>query len=235
LELSGNDAAIVLDDADVTLAGNGLVWGAFCNAGQVCVGVKRAYVARKVFDAVLEKVVSLTSALRPGVDYGPIISERQIEAIEDLVRDAVTLGARILTGGRRGEIPSYYEPTILTDLSPKSRLLSEECFGPVLPLIPVGSTEEAVERSNESDYGLGASIWTSNLERGEEIARDLETGMAWVNDVNVAFPQAPWAGIKQSGLGFELSMDSIREYATRRHVNVETSSDVRRAWWYPYG
>jgi acyl-CoA reductase-like NAD-dependent aldehyde dehydrogenase len=235
LELSGNDAAIVLADADLDLAANGLVWGAFCNAGQVCVGIKRAYIASSVYDELLEKVVATTASLRPGVDYGPIIAENQVRAIEAMVSDATGHGAQVITGGKRGAKSSYFEPTILTDLSPSARILQEECFGPVLPMIAVGSEDEAIRLANDSDYGLGASVWTRDLERGQTIARQLEVGMVWINDVNVALPQAPWAGIRQSGMGFELSGDSILEYTTKKHINIETSTETRRAWWYPYG
>jgi len=236
LELGGNDAAIVLDDVNIELAANGLAWGAFCNAGQVCVGIKRAYVLDSVFDLVAAETVRIAENLRLGTDLGPIIDETQLQSVSALVDDAIHNGAKALAGGRRHRSRAgwFYEPTVLSNVPATARLLNEECFGPVLPLIRVKDVEEAVERANASTYGLGASIWTSDLTRGRAIAERVEAGMVWVNDVNVAFPQTPWGGIKSSGVGFELSLDVLREYTTRKHTNIENSAEVRRPWWYPY-
>lgn len=236
LELSGNDAAIVLKDADSELTSNGLVWGAFCNSGQVCVGVKRAFVHESVFESVLEKTILKTKDLKPKVEYGPIISLKQLESIKLFVNDAKTKGGKILTGGNEIEsIDGYYfEPTIIVDVTDDMLLMQEECFGPLLPLIKFSSLEKAIHSANNTKYGLGASIWTENTEKAEEIASQLEVGMVWVNDVNVAYPQAPWGGIKSSGSGIDLSEFSLYEYTNIKHLNFDNSKDQRRAWWYPY-
>jgi acyl-CoA reductase-like NAD-dependent aldehyde dehydrogenase len=233
LELGGNDAAIVLPDADLDLTANGLVWGAFCNGGQVCVGIKRAYVDQSIYPQLLEAISSRIRDLRPFVDVGPMVDEQQRDTVVEFVADAVSRGAQAITGVS-DDGPLYFPPVVLTNVDPSSRLLSDECFGPVLPLVQVKSTEEAVALANKSNYGLGASIWTSNHDAARVLAGKLEVGMVWVNDVNVAFPQAVWGGLKNSGSSFELGAEAIRNYTTPKHYCDETSSDVRRAWWYPY-
>lgn len=236
LELGGNDAAIVLADVDIEMAANGLVWGAFCNAGQVCVRTKRAYVDKKVNNELLQRLLDKTMALRPGIDFGPIVSEKQLQLVDDFVKDAVAKGASIACGGKKLENLKgyYYSPTILINVPHGANLLRQECFGPILPLIAVSNEAEAIEMANDSIYGLGASVWTKDLRRGEAIAAQLFAGMVWVNDVNVAFPEAPWGGQKQSGVGIELSKWGLYEYTHKKHISVELSEDVRRAWWYPY-
>lgn len=236
LELSGNDGALVEQDADLELTSNGLVWGAFCNSGQVCVGVKRAFINATIYDDLTKLIVNKTTSLRPEIDYGPIVSESQLKMIEDFVADAVSKGAKILTGGQRLTINkgNYYLPTVLTNISNDMQLMNEECFGLLLPLIKVESTDLAIQQINNSHYGLGASIWTDNIDKGKEIAQKIKTGMIWINDVNVAFPEAPWSGIKCSGNGIDLSQFSLFEYVNIKHINTELSKDQRRIWWYPY-
>jgi len=236
LELGGNDAAIVLADVDLELASNGLVWGSFANAGQVCVRSKRVFVDQNIAEELTRKVVDKTRSLRRGVDIGPIVSREQLAKIREQVRDAIEKGAKVLVGG---ETPStldgfYFSPTVLSGVNRSMKVMQEECFGPVLPIVPVSGVEEAVTAANDSTYGLGASVWTSDLKRGEQIADSLEAGMVWINDVNVAFPEAPWGGVKQSGPGVELSEWGLYEFVHKKHVNVETSDETRRAWWYPY-
>lgn len=236
LELGGNDAAIVCKDADMELTANGLVWGAFCNSGQVCVSVKRAFIDNQVCDKLIDKLIDKTTSLVAENDYGPIISAQQLSEIESFVADAVSKGAKIVTGGKRieGKKGFYYLPTILTNITTDMNIMQNECFGPILPIMPVATTEEAISLANNSAYGLGASIWTSNKEAGIKIARRIQSGMVWVNDVNVAFPEAPWGGIKNSGIGISLSDNAIYEYINYKHISIEESDDERRVWWYPY-
>jgi acyl-CoA reductase-like NAD-dependent aldehyde dehydrogenase len=236
LELGGNDAAIIEADVDLELASNGLVWGAFCNSGQVCVKAKRIFINEEILDELTEKIVEKTNSLRSGIDYGPIVSEKQLKMIESKIKDAVSKGAKILTGGRRvdGINGYFFLPTVMTNLDMTMNLMNEECFGPVLPIISVKDTTDAIERANHSIYGLGGSVWTSNLEKGVKIAKSIQAGMVWVNDVNVAFPETPWGGIKNSGLGVELSEFGIYEFVQPKHINIEISSNTRRDWWYPY-
>lgn len=236
LELSGNDAAIVDENVDLELAANGLVWGAFCNTGQVCVGIKRVFVHKNVADRLIPLLVEKTKALRLGIEVGPIVSLEQLEKVNYFVNDARSKGAEILVGGAYddGKEGFWYQPTVLTKVTEDMALMQDECFGPLLPVVVVSSIEEGIEMANRSRYGLGASVWTSDLERGQKIARSLDVGMVWVNDVNVAYPEAPWVGRKQSGHGVELSEWGLYEYVQLKHINVETSNEKRRAWWYPY-
>jgi acyl-CoA reductase-like NAD-dependent aldehyde dehydrogenase len=236
LELGGNDPAIVEPDVDLELAANGLVWGAFCNSGQVCVSANRVFVSQKIAEDLTKRIVQKTKALRVTTDFGPIVSAEQLVTIEEQVKDAVSKGATVLVGGQRLEHDGgfFYAPTVLTNVSSSMRLMTEECFGPILPIITVSNTKEAVELANLSTYGLGASVWTSDLVKGREIADKIESGMVWINDVNVAFPETPWGGIKCSGGGTDLSDWGLYEYVHRKHINVETSASTRRDWWYPY-
>lgn len=236
LELGGNDAAIVCDDANLELTANGLVWGSFCNSGQVCVGIKRVFIDKKIKDILIDKVLDKTSSLIPTQDYGPIISEEQITNIESFINDAVNKGAKILTGGKRIDKQSglYFQPTVLTNITKDMKIMKEECFGPLLPIVFVDNIEEAIAMANDSNYGLGASIWTSNIEKGLELSNEIQSGMVWINDVNVAFPEAPWGGIKNSGIGIALSDQAIYEYIEYKHISIEQSEEQRRIWWYPY-
>ncbi len=236
LELGGNDPAIVVADADLELTANGLVWGAFANSGQVCVRPKRVYAAAELLPRLVPMLVDRTRALRPRIDYGPLISSQQRDIVTDLVDDATRRGARVLTGGApEKSMPGFFfPPTILSDVPPDARLLSEECFGPVMPLLTVKDIREAVASANDSSFGLGASVWTSDVTQGRRIANSLLCGMVWINDVNVAFPQAPWGGVKASGIGSELGEWGFYEYVTKKHVSHDESAEVRRAWWYPY-
>jgi len=237
LELGGKDAAIVMEDADVELTANGLVWGAFCNSGQVCVSIERAYIPRNIHHTLVNTIVKLVGTLRLDIDISPLICKEQLIKVEDHINDALSKGAEVLIGGKRPELKQrgfYFLPTVITKVDKSMKILSEETFGPVLPIIVVDDLNEALNLANDSSYGLGASIWTSNLPKGEELARQLDTGMVWVNDVNVAFPQCPWGGVKQSGLGVELSKWGIYEFTNKKHISSELSQDRKREWWYPY-
>jgi acyl-CoA reductase-like NAD-dependent aldehyde dehydrogenase len=234
LELGGNDAAIVVADADLDLTSRGLVWGAFCNSGQVCVGVKRVFAEAAVVDDLLGRVEALTAGLRRDIDYGPLISEAQALRVVEFIDDAERRGAKVVVDGRVNRSNLYLGPTVLVDVPAEALLMTDECFGPVLPIVRVATAAEAIERANETPYGLGASVWTSDLARGEDLAGELQAGMVWINDVNVAFAEAPWGGVKQSGLGVELSEFGIYEFVETKHVSTEQSRDTRRDWWYPY-
>ncbi|MCU1294667.1 MAG: feaB [Bryobacterales bacterium] len=235
LELGGNDAAIVLADVDVELAANGLVWGAFCNIGQVCVRPKRVLLHRSLREKLVDLIRAKTDEMRVDIDYGPMISERQRSTTASFVADAVSRGANLVAGG--GAIDKegfYYAPTVLTDVPPDAEVMREECFGPVMPVMFFDSESDAVALANASEYGLAASIWTTSTVTFERIAPQLNVGMVWMNDVNVAFPEAPWGGRKMSGIGAELSEFAILDYTRMKHVCVEASTEQRRAWWYPY-
>lgn len=237
LELGGKDPSIILEDADLELAANGLVWGGYGNVGQVCTAVERVYVHDSIADQLIELVVSKTGALRLGVDIAPLVSEQQLQKVEEHVADAVTKGAKVLAGGKRPEGFStgfWYLPTVLTEVDHSMIVMTEETFGPVLPIVRYKDLSEAIELANRSCYGLGASVWTTDLERGKEVASQIEAGMVWINDVNVPYPQCPWGGVKNSGIGVELSDFGILEFTRIKHINLELGTDTTRAWWYPY-
>jgi len=239
LELGGKDAMVVLPDADLDLAVNGAVWGAFTNCGQVCVGVRRLLLASAIKKEFILRFTEATQALRIGKDIGPLVSEAQRARVEAHVQQALRLGAKALRGARRPDGTEveggyFYLPTILTDTTSEMLVETEDTFGPVVFIKEFSTDEEAIAITNSVPYDLGASVWTRDAKRGLEFARKLRTGMVWINDVNVAFPQAPWCGHRWSGHGIELSEYSFREYAATRHTNSELGSDKRRAWWFPY-
>ena len=243
LELGGKDPAIVCRDAHLDQAAHGIVWGAFLNAGQTCASVERVYVEAPVAEAFIAKVVAETSALRLGdpregeTDVGPMTLERQRVIVEEHVADATAKGARILTGGTRGEGPGhFYPPTVLVDVDHTMRIMREETFGPVLPIMKVDSLDEAVRLANDSEYGLTASGWTRSAETARRLQRELSAGVVTINDcvASYAEPSAPWGGVRHSGVGRTHGLAGLREMVQVKYVTRDTS---RRplAWWFPYG
>ena len=214
LELGGNDAAIVLADADVELAAKGVFEAGMINCGQICCGIKRVFVAENIFDHFASRVAQLAkdklSEVGPGngknVSIGPLNNKVQLERVKELVADAVKTGATVLAGGKQPEHLKggfFFEPTIVTNLKEGVRLVDEEQFGPVLPLMKFGSETEAIERANATCYGLGASVWGSNPETVNRVARQLEAGIVWTNEHAADIPGLPFGGMKHSGIGRE--------------------------------
>jgi len=223
LELGGNDPAIVLNDFSMKNLSS-LFWSSFRNAGQICIAVKRLYVHESLFGEFVDRYSEIASRVKvgygmdEGVQMGPVNNPEQLAVVEDLVADARERGARIVTGGERIQKPGYFHsPTVVTDVCEDARIVREEQFGPVVPIIPYSDEEEALRRANSLEYGLGASIWTSDVERGHELARRVESGTVWVNTHMVVDPMAPFGGMKKSGLGRELGIWGLNEY-----VNMQT-------------
>jgi acyl-CoA reductase-like NAD-dependent aldehyde dehydrogenase len=241
LELGGKDPMIVLEDADVDLAARGAVWGAFANAGQVCASVERAYVHERVAADFLDKVVQQADQLRtgshddPDTDIGPLVSPRQYEIVKGLVDDAIASGARILTGGPDPRGGQFYRPTVLVDVTPDMRIMREEIFGPVLPVVTVKDEEEAVAAANHSEFGLSASVWTRSIRRARGIAERLQVGSVWINDHMYSHnaPQLPWGGLKQSGFGRTHSKLGVYECVQVKMVGQDRGR-LPRPYYFPY-
>jgi acyl-CoA reductase-like NAD-dependent aldehyde dehydrogenase len=210
LELGGNDPAIVLDDADVDAAADGVFANAFANCGQICVAIKRVYAPKALYgqlvDALAERVrgARLGDGQIPETDIGPLCNPAQRDRIEELVNDALRSGIRAAVGGAATDGPGYfYAPTVLAGLNGNERIVVEEQFGPALPIIEYSDIEEAIAQANDSHYGLGASVWTSDSERGRTLAPQVESGTVWVNTHQSGIPGQPFGGLKWSGIGVE--------------------------------
>jgi acyl-CoA reductase-like NAD-dependent aldehyde dehydrogenase len=219
LELGGNDPAIVLPDADVGAIAGKIFWNAFANAGQICMAIKRVYVHQDVHAPLVSALVDLARGVTvgdgfdPDAQMGPVSNRRQFERVVDLVDDARQHGGRVVTGGAPLPRPGYfYPPTIVIGVTDGLRLVDEEQFGPVLPVIPFLHVDDAVARANRTHYGLSGSVWTADVARGEAIARRLECGTAWVNQHMELRHEAPFGGMKWSGIGRENGRWGIDEY-----------------------
>ena len=244
LELGGKDPTIVLADADIELAARGTVWAAFMNAGQSCASVERVYVVEAVADRFVRRVLELTGALRvgdpidAGVDIGPMENAGQLRTVEEHVRDAVDRGAEVLCGGRRvEELPGYFfAPTVLAKVDHTMKIMTEETFGPVLPVMVVRDADEAVALANDSRYGLTASVWTRDRRAAARLAERLETGGVTINDHMMTFnePKAIWGGIKQTGMGRTHGPYGLLEIANIKFISADFSGKKDRLWWYPY-
>ena len=244
LELGGKDPQIVCADANLAHAVSGAVWGGFSNAGQTCSGIERTYVVRDVADRFVEGVVREASRLRVGdplewrTEIGPMVSKDQFDVVMELVDDAIASGARLECGGPRevaGYTGHFIAPIVLTGVTHDMRIMREEIFGPVLPIITVDSEQEAISLANDSQFGLGASVWTRDRDKGERIAREIQSGMVWINDHSYSHGacQCSWGGVKESGLGRSHSKFGFYECANVKLVSWEPSR-MRDAWWHPY-
>ncbi len=245
LELGGKDPMLVLEDADIDVASSGAVWGAFVNAGQACLSVERCYVQRKIYERFLEACVRKTRELRvgngmdPETDVGPMVNERQLRIVESHVEDAKARGARLLAGGARLPAlgPNFYAPTVLTDVTHEMRIMREETFGPVLPVMPFDTEDEAVRLANDSEFGLAASVWSRNRARGEAVARRIVAGTVLVNDVVSSFgiSEAPHGGVKSSGLGHTHGRFGLEEMVRIKYLDADRLALMKKSWWYRYG
>ena len=245
LELGGKDPMLVLDDADVEIASSGAVWGAFVNAGQACLSVERCYVHRSLYAAFVEACVRKTKQLRvgngmdPEIDVGPMIHERQLQLVEAQVEEARAGGARVLVGGERLRNlgTNFYAPTVLADVTHEMKVMREETFGPLLPIMAFDSDDEAVRLANDSDYGLAASVWTRDRGRGEALARRIDAGTVMINDTISCFgiSEAPHGGVKASGIGRTHGRFGMEEMVRVKYVDTDRMSSIKKVWWYGYG
>jgi acyl-CoA reductase-like NAD-dependent aldehyde dehydrogenase len=245
LELGGKDPMVVLDDADIDVASSGAVWGAFMNAGQACLSVERCYVHRSLYQPFSEACARKAARLRVGngmdaeIDVGPLINERQLRNVEAHVEDARLRGARMLSGGvRRQDLgPNFYAPTVLADVTHEMRIMREETFGPVLPIMPFETDDEAVRLANDSDYGLAASVWTRDRACGEALARRIHGGTVMVNDAVSCFgvSEAPHGGVKSSGIGRTHGIFGLEEMVRIKYLDSDRMPGMKKVWWYEYG
>lgn len=232
LELGGKDPMIVLEDADIELAANAAVWGAMFNAGQTCVSVERVYVLAPVYEQFVAAVVRAVEKLEVGAGegrhFGALIDESQLAVTERHVADAVARGAKVLTGGRRKDGPGcFYEPTVLVDVDHSMMCMTEETFGPTLPIMKVSSVAEAVRLANDTPYGLSGSVFSQDVERAREIALQLDCGAVNINDVisNLMCTTAPMGGWKSSGLGARFGgAEGLRKYCRQEAVVAPRTS-----------
>ena len=244
LELGGKDPMIVCADADLPNAISGAVWGGFANAGQTCSGIERVYVLEQVADRFVEGVAREAEKLRLGdplqweTEIGPMTSDGQYEIVVDLIADAEAAGATKLCGGPvdvAGLPGKFVAPTVLTGVTHEMRIMKEEIFGPVLPIVVVKSEQEAIDLANDSEFGLGASVWTKDRQKGERIARRIESGMVWINDHSFSHGacQCSWGGIKDSGVGRSHSKFGFYECVNIK-MNAWEPGLTRDFWWHPY-
>jgi len=244
LELGGKDPMIVLKDADVEVASSAALWGAFVNAGQTCLSIERCYVHRSLYPQFVTACAEKARKLRVGdgsradVEIGPMIHEGQLAIVEGHVRDAIAHGAKVLAGGERLTQlgPNFYAPTVITNVDHSMALMREETFGPVLPIMQFDSEAEAVQLANDSDFGLAASIWTSDRTRGEALAQRIQAGTVMVNDCVTGFAicEAPHGGIKSSGIGRTHGRMGLEEMVRVKYVDSDMLPRMSKVWWYGY-
>jgi len=243
LELGGKDAFIVAEDADLDVAVPGVAWAALLNSGQVCTSTERVYVhesIRKPFtDRLVDYVRSLTlgPGLDPKTDIGPVIGEKYRAKVEEHVGEAKAQGAKILTGGQRPkqfERGYFYEPTVLTNVDHSFRIMREETFGPTIPIMSFSSFDEAIALANDSDYGLGANLYTLDPRKVKQYYEEVKAGTLWVNDPLTDNDAGPFGGMKLSGGARELGEEGLEEFMETKHVHWDFEMQPK-PWWYPYG
>ncbi len=226
LELGGNDAAIVLPDVDVEKIAPKIFAAAMINNGQTCAAIKRLYVHESVYDELCNSLAEIANNMVSGngeteVDFGPIQNRAQFEKVCAIAEDAKARGARFLSGGEPGKGPGYFFPvTIAVDVPEDARLVTEEPFGPILPILRFSDIEEVLEKANATSVGLGGSVWSTNTERATHIATRLECGTAWVNNHAALQPNAPFGGVKESGFGVEFGTDGLKEFTVLQTVQI---------------
>jgi acyl-CoA reductase-like NAD-dependent aldehyde dehydrogenase len=227
LELGGNDAGIILPGTNVEPLLEKLFWGCFINAGQTCAALKRLYVHEQQYEEVVRRFADYCAAIPvgDGLDprnlIGPIANKMQLDKVSGYVEDARARGARIVLGGKKPDGAGYFYPlTVIADTTDDMRVVKEEQFGPVIPILKYKTVDEAIARANSLDVGLGGSVWGNDSQEAAQLASRLECGTAWVNQHGALHPMAPFGGVKSSGIGVEFNLDGLKEYTTVQVVNV---------------
>jgi acyl-CoA reductase-like NAD-dependent aldehyde dehydrogenase len=227
LELGGNDPAIILEDVDPRAIAKKVFFAAFVNSGQVCMAIKRIYAHEKIYDALCAALVEeakkakVGDGLDPSTVLGPLQNKMQYDKVVDIINDTRKTGARFLTGGDIPKGPGYFlPPSLVADVADDSRLVREEQFGPIVPILKFSDLDDAIARANDTRYGLSGSVWTNDLERGKKIAARLEVGTAWVNQHRATSAFVPFGGAKESGLGRQYSALGLKSYMEPEVVSV---------------
>jgi aldehyde dehydrogenase (NAD+) len=243
LELGGKSANVILDDADMELAVEGAVFGSFFHQGQVCSAGTRVLVSSKIYDQFIERMKKRAEALRvgyqldPNSHIGPLISKAQLDTVERYVKIGKEEGAELIAGGKRVEVPGikggyYYAPTIFANVNNKMRIAQEEIFGPVACVIKYDSDEEAVAIANDSIYGLAGGVFSTNIARAERVARGVRTGTMWINNYHIFSDFCPFGGYKQSGVGREFGLESLREYTQVKRIHTSSLADAKSNMYF---
>lgn len=225
LELGGNDAAIVMPDVDVKAIAEQLFWAAFRNTGQICIATKRMYVHKDVYEPLKQALVEYAKTVKvgdgsdQGTQIGPLQNKAQYQRVLDLIADAKDKGYKFLVGGEKSEAPGYFVPVTILDNPPEdARIVKEEQFGPVLPLMQFENVDDVLQRANDTVYGLGASIWTSDLDRAQKLASQLQAGTVWINETQHLSPHGAFGGHKQSGVGVEGGQEGLMEFTVAQTI-----------------
>ncbi|MBN2029880.1 aldehyde dehydrogenase [bacterium] len=244
LEMGGNDPAIVCEDADIDTCTSGILWGGFNNCGQNCNAIERVYVHQNIFNEFIEHLVPKIEKLRIGngldmnTDVGPLASKMQLHKMKSLMARANRKRANSCFGGHpiQNQKGYFFEPTVILWKNNTHNLFDEEIFGPIIVVTPVENDQQAIQLANQSQYGLAASVWTSNLRHGEWIAKQLETGSVMVNDSVVSFgmTEANWTGIKNSGIGWMHGEKGLDEMVNIQYINEDQQLHSHKFWWFPY-
>lgn len=238
LELGGKDPMIVLEDANIDRAVEGALYGAFSNAGQVCISVERLYLDENIAETFLQKLLYRVNQLNIGSgkenDIGAMTSPEQITHVQNQIENAVQKGAKLETPLRVEE--NFFYPVILTEVNHEMEIMTEETFGPVLPVMTFNTTEEGIRLANDSKYGLNASVWTKDTKLGEKVAKELITGNVMINDVlrNVGNPDLPFGGTKQSGMGKYHGPEGLYSFSLEKSIMINNGKDAREINWFPY-
>lgn len=227
LELGGNDAGIVLEDANLDTAAEGIFASAFLNAGQTCAALKRLYVHESICDALTEKLLRIAEAQIVGngadaaVTFGPVQNKMQYDKVKALIADAVAQGGKILTASKALPEKGYFiAPTLIADVAEGIALVDDEQFGPVLPIVKFSAIDEVLERTNNTQFGLGGSVWSTDLEQAQQIAGQMEAGTVWINSHSDLSPAAPFGGWKLSGLGYSFGLDGLLLFTHKQAVHI---------------
>jgi betaine-aldehyde dehydrogenase len=239
-ELGGNDPFIVCSDADIAIASKACAWAAFLNTGQVCTSAKRVYVFDDIIDDFTKAVVKFTRSLKlgdgldPDTDVGPLINLWQLQDVHARVTEAVRDGAKLLCGGQRSpkhDKGFFYEPTVLTNVKQKMRIVATETFGPILPIIRVKDIDHAIELANDSNYGLGANIYTNNMEWAMKAMERVTAGTFWINDPLTDNDAGPFGGMRQTGHSRELGEEGLDEFRETKHVHLDYKAEIKPYWY----